>query len=55
MNRLHQHVFGALPTDAGAFAKRTSYRARDHHLLLWAHAALVDTTLLTYSIFVQPL
>lgn len=55
INNLHKHVHGHLPTGAGPFAGGTSYDARDPHLLLWVHATLVDTLLLSYTVFVGPL
>lgn len=55
INDLHKHVHGRLPMDAGAFARNTPYDARDPALLLWVHATLVDTLLLTYKVFVGPL
>jgi uncharacterized protein (DUF2236 family) len=55
INNLHKHVHGHLPIDAGDFAQGTRYDARDPELLLWVHATLVDTLLLSYKIFVGPL
>jgi uncharacterized protein (DUF2236 family) len=55
INNQHKHVHGHLPMDAGDFAKGTRYDARDPELLLWVHATLVDTLLLSYKIFVGPL
>lgn len=55
INNLHKHVHGHLPSDAGEFARGTSYDARDPELLLWVHATLVDTLLLSYKVFVGPL
>ena len=55
INRLHLHVHGELPIDAGAFAKGTPYNARNPELLLWVHATLVDTLLLCYTYFIGPL
>lgn len=55
INQLHKHVHGHLSTDAGAFAQGTPYDARDPELLLWVHATLVDTLLLSYKVFVGPL
>ncbi len=55
INRLHYHVHGQLPIEAGAYASGTSYNARDPELLLWVHATLVDTILLTYKLFIGPL
>ncbi len=55
INRLHTHVQGELPAAAGAYAAGSPYRAHDPALLLWVHATLVDTVLLTYPLFVAPL
>ncbi len=55
INRLHTHVQGTLPTEAGAYAAHTPYKARDPELLLWVHATLIDTILLIYPLFVRPL
>lgn len=55
INNLHKHVHGYLPNDTGAFAHGTPYDARDPELLLWVHATLVDTLLLSYQVFVGPL
>jgi uncharacterized protein (DUF2236 family) len=55
INRLHTHVHGTLPAEAGAYAAHTPYRAQDPELLLWVYATLVDTILLTYSLFIGPL
>lgn len=43
VNRVHAHVTGR------------DYRALDPDLLLWVHATLVDTALVTYETFVRPL
>jgi uncharacterized protein (DUF2236 family) len=55
INNLHKHVHGHLPTEVGAFANGARYDARDPELLLWVHATLVDTLLLSYQVFVGPL
>jgi len=55
INRLHTHVYGTLPATAGAYAAGSPYRAHDPALLLWVHATLIDTILLTYPLFVAPL
>lgn len=52
INHLHKNVHGSLPLDAGAYITGTQYDARDPELLLWVHATLVDTLLLTYLLFV---
>jgi uncharacterized protein (DUF2236 family) len=43
VNQVHARVSGA------------AYRALDPELLLWVHATLADTALVTYETFVQPL
>src|SRR5215470_16455987 len=55
INRLHKHVRGILPVEAGAYSSGTHYFAGDPKLLLWVHATLVDTILLMYPLFVGPL
>ncbi len=55
INNLHKQVHGQLATDAGAFSSGTPYDARDPELLLWVHATLVDTLLMSYQVFVGPL
>ena len=55
INRLHAHVHGTLPAEAGAYTGGTAYNARDPELLLWVHATLIDTILLTYPLLVGPL
>lgn len=55
INRLHLHVHGHLPMDAGAFSKGTRYDAHNPELLLWVHATLVDTSILCYNLFIGSL
>ncbi|HZU70372.1 MAG TPA: oxygenase MpaB family protein [Ktedonobacteraceae bacterium] len=55
INRLHRHVHGTLPLDVGAYSSGSRYDARNPELLLWVHATLVDTVLLTYRLFIGPL
>lgn len=43
VNRVHAHVRG------------DSYHALDPELLMWVHATLVDSALVTYATFVKPL
>jgi uncharacterized protein (DUF2236 family) len=54
INRLHTHVYGTLPEQAGDYIKGTAYKARSPELLLWVHATLIDTILYTYSLFIRP-
>ena len=55
INRLHKHVYGTLPAQAGAYTGGTPYDARDPELLLWVHATLIDTILLMYPLLVGSL
>ena len=55
INRLHTHVQGTLPVQAGGHASGSGYFARDPKLLLWVHATLADTILLLYPMFIGPL
>lgn len=55
INRLHKHVHGSLPEQAGDYAGGSPYSARDPELLLWVHATLIDTILYTYQLFIGPL
>ncbi len=55
INRLHARVYGRLPADAGMYRRGTLYHAFDPELLLWVHATLVDTVLLTYRLLLGPL
>lgn len=55
INRLHKHVYGTLPVQAGDFAAGQGYQAWNPELLLWVHATLIDTILLMYPLFVGPL
>ncbi len=55
INRLHAHVQGTLPVDAGAYSKGTHYRAHDPQLLLWVHATLIVNALNAYVLLIGPL
>jgi uncharacterized protein (DUF2236 family) len=55
INRLHTHVSGTLPANAGVYTSGTVYSARNPELLLWVHATLVDTVLLLYPLLIGPL
>ena len=48
INALHRRVRGSTPDG-------DSYSALDPHLLLWVYATLIDSSLLAYDTFVQPL
>jgi uncharacterized protein (DUF2236 family) len=55
INGIHDRVSGALARQVGPFAAGTKYSARDPELLLWVHATLVDSMILTYEQLVAPL
>jgi uncharacterized protein (DUF2236 family) len=55
IERVHRRVRGRLEADGGPFRRGTPYDAADPALLLWVHATLVDSALLTYETFVGPL
>jgi uncharacterized protein (DUF2236 family) len=50
VNQLHRHVSGELPEEhaVSAWAPGTAYRAQDRDLLLWVHASLIDSMLVTH-------
>ncbi len=50
INRLHTHVHGELPLDAGSYQQGAHYSAKDQDLLLWVHATLIDSLLLAYKL-----
>ena len=55
INAIHDRVCGRIQAAAGVFAAGTTYSAHDPELLLWVHATLLDSMLLTYQRLVAPL
>jgi uncharacterized protein (DUF2236 family) len=55
INGIHDHVHGRLGTATGVFPAGTAYSARDGQLLIWVHATLVESLILTYEHLVAPL
>jgi uncharacterized protein (DUF2236 family) len=55
INGIHDHVHGQLSAATGIFPAGTPYSARDGQLLIWVHATLVESLLLTYEHLVGPL
>lgn len=51
---IHRSVRGTIQ-EGDVLPPGTSYDARDPDLLLWVHATLVDSALVTYELFVRPL
>jgi uncharacterized protein (DUF2236 family) len=55
LNGLHRSVTGPV-RDPGAAARfGGAYEARDPELSLWVHATLVDTTIVAYDAWIEPL
>ena len=52
---IHRRVNGVLRADVGAFPAGTRYSAEDPALLLWVHATLMDSVLMTYETLVAPI
>jgi uncharacterized protein (DUF2236 family) len=55
INAIHDRVNGALREAVGPFPAGTPYSARDPRLLLWVHATLIESMVLTYEHLVGPL
>ena len=55
IRRIHTRVNGTLREAVGPFAAGTPYSAEDPALLLWVHATLIESILVTYGQLVGPL
>jgi uncharacterized protein (DUF2236 family) len=55
INGIHDRIHGRLGAATGIFPAGTPYSARDGRLLVWVHATLVDSLVLTYEQLVGPL
>ena len=55
INAAHRPVKGVLTDGSGGVGAGAAYSARDPDLLLWVHATLVDSAVVTYEAFVGPL
>ncbi len=55
INEIHTRVHGTLDRQVGVFPAGTRYSASDPELLLWVHATLVESMILTYEKLVAPL
>jgi uncharacterized protein (DUF2236 family) len=55
INAIHREVHGTLAQAVGPFPAGTPYSATDPDLLLWVHATLLDSMMLTYEALVAPL
>ena len=54
INQIHRRVQGTVK-QGDVIPVGTHYDARDPDLLLWVHATLVDSAIVTYELFVGPL
>ena len=55
INAIHDRVHGTLREGVGLYPAGTPYSARDPRLLLWVHATLIESMVLTYEGLVGPL
>jgi uncharacterized protein (DUF2236 family) len=55
IRRIHTRVNGTLRETVGRLPAGTPYSAEDPALLLWVHATLIESVLLTYELLVGPL
>jgi uncharacterized protein (DUF2236 family) len=55
INAIHDRVNGHLASPTGRFSGGTPYSARDGRLLLWVHATLVESMVVTYEHLIAPL
>jgi uncharacterized protein (DUF2236 family) len=55
INGIHDRINGRLGSTTGIYAEGTPYSARHDHLLVWVHATLVESLVVTYEMFVGPL
>jgi hypothetical protein len=54
-NGIHDRVNGQLSTATGIFAAGTPYSARDGRLIVWVHATLGESLILTYEELIGPM
>jgi uncharacterized protein (DUF2236 family) len=55
LNALHRTIVGPVRDPAARAAHGSTYRARDPELSLWVHATLVDSTIVAYDRWLEPL
>ena len=55
LNRLHQRVRGPVRDPVALALGRAEYEARAADLSLWVHATLIDSTLVAYEAWIEPL
>jgi len=55
VHRIHTHIEGVLPETLGRYREGDPYRALDPDALMWVHATLLDSALLSFELVVRPL
>ncbi len=55
VHRIHQHIEGTLLETLGRYRAGDPYRALDPDALLWVHATLVDSAMLSFELVVREL
>jgi uncharacterized protein (DUF2236 family) len=55
LNALHRRVSGPVTDPVARAVVGETYRARDPELSLWVHATLVDSTIVAYDAWIEPL
>jgi uncharacterized protein (DUF2236 family) len=55
LNHLHEHIRGLVRDPTAASLGHESYAARDPELALWVHATLIDSTIVAYDAWIEPL
>jgi uncharacterized protein (DUF2236 family) len=55
IRHIHDHVYGATPSDAGRYRAGTVYSAHDPALLTWVQLTLLDSVPRAYADLVAPL
>src|SRR5262245_13090170 len=55
LHRRHAAIYGILPQTIGYFPGGSAYRANEVAALQWAHASLVDTSLIVHDLVLPPL
>lgn len=55
LHHRHEVIQGRLPSPAGPFKAGSAYRANEGSALMWVHATLIETALLTHDLALPPL
>jgi uncharacterized protein (DUF2236 family) len=55
LHHRHEVIQGRLPAPAGRFKAGSAYRANEASALMWVHATLIETALMTHDLVLPPL